>query len=203
MPIREYTQAKHRFFDEIALFLLTLSSSLVTAEVLRTGGQSKVASDPLYYLQFESCSLFEKLTWYPQEGMISLASNGWPKTISLHESLIHPRAPVFALSSSEAKSLHSVALQSCFLRYFEAYRQEIEAKYGTDPWAWPMPWNFARVLRNACAHGGVLTFQNASSKAVTWRTLTYSPTEQGRQIIFRDMNFVEILALLEELDAFL
>lgn len=200
---RTYSPTTHRFFDDLVVFLATLSSNLVVAEALRSGGHTKVVADPKYYMQFEGCSLGVELTWYPQETLMAIAANTWPSQIVLYENLVHPRAPVLSLSSTGAKNLHSLSLQSCFLRYFETNRPTIEARFGKDPSAWPPAWNFARVVRNAFAHGGLLTFQNASAQAVSWQGLTYGPSRQGRQLIFQDMSFVEVVALLEELDALL
>lgn len=200
--IREYKKGVHRFFDNIALFLTSFSTSLVVTELLRTG-RSKLAADSKYYMQFSPCSLPVQLTWYPQETLALLAYNNWPSSITLHENLTHPPAPIFKLTSSEIVNLQSRLLQSCLLTYFEEHRSLIEAKYGTDPWKWPMPWNFARVVRNAFAHGGVLTYQNPSSKSVTWRALSYDPSQSGRQIIFMDLSFVEVVSLMEDLDELL
>lgn len=197
---RSYSPTTHRFFDDLVVFLATLSSNLVTVEALRCGGYTKVAADPQYYMQFEGCRLAVQLTWYPQETLRTIAANSWPSQLILRENLCHPSAPVFALSSTGAKSLQSISLQSCFLRYFETNRPKIEARFGDKPAAWPSVWNFARVVRNAFAHGGLLTFRNASAQAVSWQGLTYGPSQQGRQVIFQDLAFVEVLSLLEELD---
>ena len=199
--VRKYTPNAHSFFHDLALFLSSLAANLVVAEAFRSGGQTRICSDPLYYMQFEPCSLSTELTRYPQDALRAFAQNSWPTEIVLHENLVHPRSPAFAISSAEAKTLHAVALQSAFLRYFESTRAKVEMKYGKDYFGWPSEWNFARIVRNAFAHAGVLTFQNLSSQPVSWRMLTYGPSLQGRQIIFQDMSFVEVLSLLEDLHA--
>jgi hypothetical protein len=63
--IRSYSARTHRFFDDVVVFLATLSSSLVATEALRSGGRTKLADDPEYYMQFAACSLGVELTWYP------------------------------------------------------------------------------------------------------------------------------------------
>lgn len=198
--IRTYVSGQHGFFDDLVVFLGTLASNLVTAELLRMS-RTQLTSDPKYFLQFEGCRIGVKLTWYPKETLLSIARNAWPSQVTLHENLMHPRAPAFSLTSSGARNLHSLSLQSSFLRYFESHRPLIEEHYGANVSNWPSVWTFARVVRNAFAHGGTVTIQNPTAAAVSWRGITHGPSQNDRPIIFQDMSFVEVLTLLEDLDA--
>lgn len=167
------------------------------------GGQTKAVSDPKYYMQFEACTLPIKLTWYPQATLMAIAANAWPNEIELHEDAIHPRYPTFGVGSRGAKNLHALSLQASFIRFFESYKGRVSAQFGSDPMQWPNEWNFARIIRNAFAHDGVITFANPNASAVEWRGIKYGPTAQGRQVIFQDMSFVEILVLMEDMNAHL
>jgi len=62
-------------------------------------------------------------------------------------------------------------------------------------------WNFGRIVRNAFVHGGKIDFKNKRAKPVSWRNLSYSPADNGRQIIFQDLTAVEIIILMEDMDA--
>ncbi len=46
---RSYAPITHRFFDDIVVFLATLSSSLVVVEAFRSGGHTKAVDDPKYF----------------------------------------------------------------------------------------------------------------------------------------------------------
>ena len=201
MATRIYTAKSHLFFDDLALFLCTLSSSLVTIEAFRMGGYTKAPSDPEYYMQFEACTLPVSLTWYPQESLMAIAANTWPTTITLLENTVHPKNPTFGIGSLGARNLHGLALQAAFVRFYEGHKDLIEAKFGTDPAQWPSEWNFSRVVRNAFAHDGTLTFRNPNARSVSWRGITYEPSEHGKHLMFRDINFVEVVTLMEDMHA--
>lgn len=83
-----------------------------------------------------------------------------------------------------------------FLMFFERYNDWLNAAYGRDSTEkWPATLNFARVIRNACAHGAI-TFRNPNANSVKWRDLTYSPADNGKPIIGTDLKLGEILALM-------
>ena len=77
----------------------------------------------------------------------------------------------------------------------------MELNHGSDPQGWPMIWNFARVIRNAFAHEGKITFRNPTAPSVSWRTLSYSPANNDRQILYQDVTAVEVILLMQDMDA--
>jgi hypothetical protein len=81
-----------------------------------------------------------------------------------------------------------------FLLFFERYNDWLKTNAG-PPVTWPTMLNFARVIRNAVAHGKI-KIDNPSAPAVTWRGLSYSYADNGRQIIGTDVSLGEILALM-------
>jgi hypothetical protein len=92
-------------------------------------------------------------------------------------------------------------IESAFVRYFESLRPTIEANHTADPQQWPSALNFARVVRNAFAHGGQITFRSLTAPGVSWRSLTYTPADNGRQILYQDMTAVEIILLMQDMDS--
>jgi hypothetical protein len=67
--------------------------------------------------------------------------------------------------------LQQITLQGMFVLYYERGKVEVRAKYGSEPNTdWPSVWNFARIVRNACAHNG-LHFEKPTMAPVRWRTL--------------------------------
>jgi hypothetical protein len=89
-----------------------------------------------------------------------------------------------------------------FLMFFERYSDWLTLTYG-DAAGWPATLNFARVIRNAAAHGKI-NIRNKEAVPVTWRGMQYGPADNGRQIIGTDLKLGEIIALMldanEELD---
>ncbi len=88
-----------------------------------------------------------------------------------------------------------------FIGYFERLLPSVEARYGTSSASWPAVWDFARVVRNAFAHGGVVNFTNPRANPVAWRGCTLSPADNGKQLFYRYLAFAEIVQLLTDLDA--
>jgi hypothetical protein len=50
-------------------------------------------------------------------------------------------------------------------------------------------------------HRGKIKFDNAAAQPVAWRTLQYSPGDNGKVILFQDVAYVEVISLMEEMDA--
>lgn len=81
-----------------------------------------------------------------------------------------------------------------FLMFFERYNDWLDENLG-DAKNWPPTLNFARVVRNAIAHGKI-KIRNPAAPPVTWRGLTYSYADNGSQIVGTDLKLGEILALM-------
>jgi hypothetical protein len=84
--------------------------------------------------------------------------------------------------------------------FFERYNQWLNEKYGRHSTEiWHPTLNFARVIRNAAAHGSI-KFLNPNAAPVSWRDLTYSPADNGKQVIGAEIQLGEVLALMFETD---
>jgi hypothetical protein len=90
-----------------------------------------------------------------------------------------------------------------FISFFERYNVWLRETYG-DGVNWHPTLNFARVVRNSAAHGGI-NFRNPGAPSVSWKQFTYGPSDNGRQVIGPDLSLGEMLALMfecsDELDA--
>jgi len=200
MSVRIYKKSEHKFFDDLVTMLSSIGGMLVTAEAFHSGGSTIAPVDKKYYIELPGGTLPMTLTWLPFETFCKIIANNWPDEIQLLENENHIKNTVLSISSSQFKNLHARHLQAGFLRYYESYKEEIEKTAGYDPYAWPEPWNFARVIRNACAHGGAIYFENLKAPGVNWQTLTYSPADNGKVIFYSDISWVEIIMLMEEMD---
>lgn len=200
MPSQVYRRETHRFFDDLVTFLVSLAGVLIATEAFRSSGFTKAASDPKYYLQFTGATFGQALTWHPYEALQLVTEDGWPDTIELLEDLSHPKAPIYRLENQGFNGIHATALQSAFIHYYETFITQIVNQNGDHPLGWPHPWNFARVVRNAFAHGGNIDIRNQRSPAVTWKSFTYDHTDNGSRIIFQDLAAVEVISLMREMD---
>jgi hypothetical protein len=140
----------------------------------------------------------KELVFSPYELLRTLALDSWPSKIELHEGLSYDRKRVFGLSSRGHRNLISQIIGASFIRYYESLKGQIQAQDGNTN-NWPTAWNFARVIRNAFAHGGMINITNPKSRGVSWG-LSYSPISNGRQVLFQDLALGDIIFLMEDMD---
>jgi hypothetical protein len=200
----EYRENKHRFFDDLLTMLNSLSSLLVTVEYLRLG-YSNIANDTWWPFTLFSVIERKGLQFRPYALLkIMSEDNQWPaRFIEFDEVPYDNRItdPAFVLSSPGFIRTTELISQSSFIRYFETLRPNVEIRFGDDPYQWPVAWNFARVIRNAFVHDSKIHFRNANAASITWKTQSYSPTDNGREIMGKDISHGDIIFLMAEMDA--
>jgi hypothetical protein len=199
--IRNYSRGKHRFFDELVSFLAAFGS-LATA--LRFyAGETPAALGPRQGIGFQGTHVSNlSLTYVPGAVLSEIAQNRLPTTIQMVE---QPRTAIPPEDPSSLTSVGELSISligSALIRYYESVIPIVRKKFGTDSTNWPGVWNFGRVIRNALAHhGGRVNFDNPRAQPVSWKSLTFSPADNGRQIMFVDIATVEIILLMEDMDA--
>jgi Cu/Ag efflux protein CusF len=108
--------------------------------------------------------------------------------------------PDAALEMGALTMLFQTFAQALATNYFERHKLQMQqAHSGTSQW--PAVWNFARVVRNAMAHGGKISILNKDAKPVTWKGLTYSYADNGRDILRNDLWPGDFFDLIQEMDA--
>lgn len=113
------------------------------------------------------------------------------------------------LESSEMKLALGSAFSGSFVSYYEDYKAHIQKKFhdwyvknrsGQFVYQWPTAWVFARWIRNAFAHGGVLRIEKANTPDVTWHGVHYTHQSKN-QPLFNDIALGDLLELMLEMDA--
>ena len=197
-----YTQNQHRFFDDLVTLLTSLASFATQMDIYKHGHCKGLNLDDSMIL--EGCTIPTNLIFWPHKVMPILASGEWPTQLELtkapHKSGI-PKSISFELSSDEIKDVTALTTQGSFIRYYETMISQVEKKFGPNTIDWPQIWNFGRVVRNAFAHGGKITFKNPKASNVSWKNITYSPSDNGRQIMYKDIGHVEVIYLMDEMDS--
>ena len=85
-----------------------------------------------------------------------------------------------------------------YVDFFERSRPWIKTTYGKS--AWPPLLDFSRAVRNWISHHqGCAHFINPQADAVKWHHLSYSPADNGRPVVGRDLQFGDMIILLFEL----
>ena len=198
-----YTQ-KHRFFDDLVTLLTSLASFATQMDIYKHGHCEGLNLNRS--MAIGGCTIPTDLIFWPHKVMPTLASKNWPTQLELTEAPLcsgMPKSISFELSSNEIKDVTALATQGSFIRYYETMISQVEKAFGSDRKNWPPIWNFGRVVRNAFAHGGKITFENPLAANVSWKNITYSPSDNGRQIMYKDIAYVEVVYLMDEMDAVL
>lgn len=199
--IRNYSRGQQRFFDELVSFLAAFGS-LATA--LRFySGETPAALGPHQVIGFQGSHVSNlSLSYAPGAILSEIAQNRLPSTIQMVE------GPRTAVSPEDPSSLTIVVelsislIGSTLIRYYESVIPAVRNRFGTDSTNWPGVWNFGRVIRNALAHhGGRINFDNSRAQPVSWKSLTFSPADNGRQVMFVDITTTEVILLMEDMDA--
>lgn len=131
---------------------------------------------------------------------VAVAGNK-PDSIEIVLSCIEQARKPFEIPSVSTNGLQTVIMavgQPIFLMFFERYNVWLNDNLG-DAVNWPMTLNFARVVRNAIAHGKI-NIRAKSAPAVTWKGLSYSHADSGRTIIGTDLNLGDLVGLMIECD---
>jgi hypothetical protein len=200
--MRIYEPAHDRFFDSLVEFFSSFAG-LMTGLRAHQEGSAKAYGTHQAIVIYGTHATGVALSFFPHFFLDALSNNTWPTEIRLAE------FPLSMLQGNQSGRITSVAriaaalLESSFIRYYEQQKVAVSLKYGADARAWPDDWNFARAVRNAFAHRGAINFDNPKASSVHWRNLSYSRKDNGRIVTFTDITPVEIILLMEDLDALL
>lgn len=173
-------------------------SLTLTHELYVAGTAGKYESD--HVVQIDGKQVGQRLKIYPSNLLDQFFNNlVWPKQIRFDEESITIEPSARLNLSLYERPLYAFS-QTMFVNYFERHRPEIERIYGNDTNNWPNEWDFARVVRNSVSHNGCVNFRNLSASPVSWRGLTYSPSENGRKVLFDDLWFGDLIYLMMDMD---
>lgn len=198
-----YTPQSHRFFDNLVSFFAGVSSLGLAFQA--QAGHSTHPFHPTDYIAIVGTSHVAacELHVFPAPILSCLLANQWPTRIEVHEIPINQSPPSHPITLTGMQGVHGSMIASAFVQYFESNRKAVESKYSSNVQSWPATWNFGRVVRNALAHKGIINIQNANATPASWRTLTYGPAQNGRQLLYQDLTAVELILLMKEMDSLL
>ena len=200
-----------RCFENIVVLMTNYTCYGCGLDVTLHGFMKKLHSGMSMVFEGNPKGANELLGFHPYELMEAIAkNNNWPSSLKFDEISLekneHCKKEAInsqVISSNVHTFIQNLSIMSNFVYYFEYIKDTIVRKYGPNPYEWPSTLNFARVIRNAFAHGGKIYFENLNSPPVNWKGYNYSPADNGREILFNDFYIPEIVLLLKEIDALL
>ncbi|WP_291399560.1 hypothetical protein [Daejeonella sp.] len=195
-----FEKPKHGFFDELVSYFASISSLGTNFELQKTGRAEKWL--PEHYLTIEGIKSVTncEIRFYPHDTLNEISINSWPNKIRLQKAPLTKNIPEHPIVLNGIQKLHGSMIQSAFIHFYERYVSEVKLKFGENTMNWPAVWNFGRVIRNAFAHGGEIKIENPNSPKVSWSSLEYDSTFNGRNIMYKDITPVETIFLMDEMD---
>lgn len=197
---RLYQPGRHGFFDELVLFLASALGLGIGLDAARRGSTVPYGSHDGVELGGTYVSGLSFVT-FPAEVLTPIASNEWPKQVRLFEAPAAQVPPDGEVTIEPSARTITLLAGAAFLQYYERCVELWIQREGQDPALWTGPWAFARVIRNAVAHGGLLDIRNPRAPTVAWRSLQYTPADTGRLALCSDIGTVELVLLMEDMNS--
>ncbi|MBB5047928.1 hypothetical protein HNR60_002685 [Rhodopseudomonas rhenobacensis] len=184
-------------FKLVATYLTALHSFATTTEVYNNGRKGALpwAIDDVALFDGAACDI--RLKWSPRETVAPMMRNVWPSKIDFtsYPAVRIPQNTPLDLGVLE-HFIFSLG-QSILTTFVENQKPFLTATYGKVA-NWPSVWNFARVVRNAMAHGGKIRIDDKAQ--VQWQRLSYSEADNGKPIINIDLWPADLFILIKEME---
>lgn len=190
-------RADSRCFDDLVTTLANLLAYLFTAGTIRSGVPPAIT--PQFPFTMNSNTTEREYTIFPMQLLWALSQDQWPEELDIYVDVEMQRTIRGELLDEGHQRIVRRSVGGSFVRYFEASKPTLIELAGNQHEGWPEPWNFARVLRNAFAHGGI-HFNNPNATPVRWRSIEFGPEDNGADPLFPPIGLGDLVDLYLELD---
>ncbi len=201
--IIEYRAKEHGFFEELVRLVVCLGSVGSGFELHKNGTARPFGQvDTIALVGKPDVSGLEiHVLPRPLFDRLLSPSSRQPKFLTLVKRTINPSPPDHPIFLSKIQLMMARLVGDAFMSYYERHLDAAEARWKEKRSEWPEVWRFGWAIRNACSHDGKIHFSGQGSKPVMWRNLKYDSSNNGRPILFEDLTGVELILLMEEMDA--
>jgi len=202
--IVEYTPQEHGFYEELVRLVICLGSVGKAIELHATGAAKKFKTSETFAIQGKEGVSGLEVHVFPRPFYDRLLSPAGKQAefVRVIKKPINPSPPKHPIQLNNVQVLMARLVGDAFVSYYERHLDTVEARWGRDSQGnWPMVWWFAWAVRNACSHNGKIFIRDPSHAGVQWRNLKYDFMDNGRSVLFDDLTGVELILLMEEVDA--
>lgn len=202
--IIEYTPDRHGFYEELVRLVITLSAIGIAFELHASGAANSYGiNDPLVLEGKPELSSLE-IHFFPRPlyNRLLNAKENQAEVVKLIKKPINRLSPKHPIQLNNVQLMMARLVGDAFVSYYERHLDPVEARWGRErEGRWPMVWWFAWAVRNACSHNGKIFIKGRDHSPVKWRSLKYDFYDNGRNVLFDDLTGVELILLMEEMDA--
>jgi hypothetical protein len=191
---------KNRFFEPLIVALVSIYSVSTMRNAQLNGAASGVRPGETTIMCGKPTSGIQ-LRFELTQILDPISRNQWPEQLVIEEEPVNePLKDPNAMATGRMGFTWALMGQA-YMTFYERLLESIEEREGRDWSRWSTEvWKFGYQVRNAVAHSGEIHFANPKAPAVTWRGVTYSPSDNGRKV-FAELGVVELLLLMDELDS--
>lgn len=200
----EYRLADHGFFEELVRLAISLCSIGSGFELHKYGKAKPFGQNDTFAIVGKQDVSGLEIHFRPRPLFDQLLSPSTrrPKFLTLVKQPINPSPPEHPIFLSKIQLMMARLIGDAFVSYYERQLDTVEARWGKERnGRWPIVWRFAWAIRNACSHNGKIFIKSRGHPAVQWRNLKYDFNDNGRSVLFNDLTGVELILLMEEMDA--
>lgn len=201
--IVEYIPQKHGFYGELERLVISLSAVGIAFELHAKGIANPYGINQPMVLEGkpEISSLEIQVFPRPLYDRLLNAKENQAEIVRLIKRPINRSPPKHPIQLNNVQLMMARLVGDAFVSYYERHLDAVEDKWGDAKRAWPRVWRFGWAIRNACSHDGKIFIQDPKHPGVAWRSLKYDFNDNGRRILFDDLTGVELILLMEEMDA--
>ncbi len=201
--IVEYNPQEHGFYEELVRLVICLGSVGKTIELHATGYSKKFKTRETIAIQGKEGVSGLEVHVFPRPFYDRLLSPSGKQAefVRVIKRPINPSSPKHPIFLPNVQVMMARLVGDAFVSYYERHLDAVEARWKEKRSEWPEVWRFGWAIRNACSHDGKFHFSGLGSKPVMWRNLTYDFNDNGRPVLFDDLTGVELILLMEEMDA--
>lgn len=192
-----FRREQSRLFETMRLIVIFIDTFGVAFQSLR--GASVTVEEPVARLVSKAYPLDVLVRVY--SAVVYLVNNKEIDTIELWLSEKTP-SPPYTHNVPATSPIFADLIGLAYVKFYEAYLPFIQTKYSSHAKNWPSIFQFAWLLRNAIVHHeGRVNFKNPNFPPITWRGMTYSPQDKGKEMIGAHFHAADCIIFLIELSA--
>jgi len=197
----------HHLHDPLNRILIISSSLRISGDaILREMNPESLTKDKISQenqVAFFESKLFDASIVVPDFGPVQTAlRNQYPDKIEMEVRPGRPDEQQFAVKTDKYADAMFGLFSGIFVQFYEDYAQWLLHNVASDVSKWPIPWSFAKVVRNSTVHSGKIYYKGRKREkipTVIWHHLSYGPDDEGRIVFGGDFTLADILLLLMEM----
>lgn len=197
--VTETIACSARFFIDFLSYLTAAIGIAHTVHSVRGVTSKYSATDTARFSCRQSACEWH---WAPASAVFDLSSNFLPTLVNLQRFDADQPESDAHLNLGAMGALLATFSQALATNYFERHRPIIASRFGPIK-DWPPVWNFARVVRNAMAHGGKISIINANDPPGRWKGAHYTINDNDRDILASDLWPGDLFDLIIEMDSYI